>query len=280
MLINEKGCLPGSEVFWRIPTEEEETFLYYILAAGYYFCDFQYEILRSTYGKSCLFMLILSGTMGIDNMGYSQKAHANEVVLVNCEKKHHYYASPNVDFVYVFFKGINACDLVSHLIEKNDGCVFKTKNIHEIRKRFMTIITKQKNLCEIKSYEYAEFIYSLLCLLPEESDTPKEPEGYVSRAKMIIQKSLEKKITLEELSDGVGLSQSYFLRLFKEETGMTPMEYVAQKKIEASKVLLRTTDMTIQEVAFHLAYSSSSSFNNAFVSRVGLTPKKYREFPI
>ena len=64
-----------------------------------------------------------------------------------------------------------------------------------------------------------------------------------------------------------GLSKYHFLRLFKATYGLTPMEYVSQRRIERAQDLLRATNLTVTEVCMLVGFSSLG--RSAPVSRPG-----------
>jgi AraC-like DNA-binding protein len=72
------------------------------------------------------------------------------------------------------------------------------------------------------------------------------------------------------------ISKDHFIRLFKKETGMTPVQYISQKKIEKAQLLLVTEEMPIKEIAFLLSYEDHSYFNRLFKKITGETPQEYR----
>ena len=80
----------------------------------------------------------------------------------------------------------------------------------------------------------------------------------------------------DELSRQASLSPYYFAHLFKEETGISPIEYVAMTKINYAKNILKTTENSITEIADLLGYSSDASFINAFKKRAGISPARFR----
>ncbi len=88
---------------------------------------------------------------------------------------------------------------------------------------------------------------------------------------------LNSRITIKELADYTKLSPSYLSRLFKKELGISISDYIAEKKIEKAKNLLKYSDCTFIEIANYLAFSSQSHFIQTFKKAVGLTPKKYRD---
>jgi AraC family transcriptional regulator len=78
-------------------------------------------------------------------------------------------------------------------------------------------------------------------------------------------------ITLESWAGEIGMSQFYFARSFKATTGLSPYQYVIERKVFFAKVLLASR-LSVTEVAARLCFSSSSHFGAVFKERVGLTP--------
>jgi two-component system response regulator YesN len=81
--------------------------------------------------------------------------------------------------------------------------------------------------------------------------------------------------SLVECSDMVGMSPSYFSRLFKKEVGIAFVEYVMVCKVEKAKQLLRDTDRIVMEIAEIVGYSARN-LNRVFWRYVNMTPKQYR----
>lgn len=84
------------------------------------------------------------------------------------------------------------------------------------------------------------------------------------------------RITLQELSNYLNLSESYLSRLFKKEVGIPVSSYILNIKIEKAKNLLQYSEYTISDIANYLAFSSQSHFIQVFQKATGMTPRKYR----
>ncbi|MBE5943955.1 MAG: AraC family transcriptional regulator [Lachnospiraceae bacterium] len=91
-----------------------------------------------------------------------------------------------------------------------------------------------------------------------------------------IQDNLHTRITLDELSDLVGLSPAYLSRLFKKETGTSTRDYIRQLKLDAAKNMLVYSDFTPAQIASILAFPDQSYFTEVFHKYMGITPKKYQ----
>lgn len=100
---------------------------------------------------------------------------------------------------------------------------------------------------------------------------------HINACKEYIYSHIKERITIEDLSDELGVSASYLSRLFKKETGDSVSAYIRIQKIEKAKNLLRYSDYSIIDIANRLSFSSQSHFIQQFRESTGVTPKKYRD---
>ena len=91
-----------------------------------------------------------------------------------------------------------------------------------------------------------------------------------------IKRNYASKITLREISDYLYISQQYFCRIFKEETGQTPGGYITFVRIEESKKLLRNSHISIIDIPELVGFESQSYFTKIFKKETGFTPGQYR----
>ncbi len=92
-----------------------------------------------------------------------------------------------------------------------------------------------------------------------------------------IYEHLHERITVRDLAEYTGLSESYLSVLFKKETGNAISEYIMGRRIEAAENMLKFSDYSYAEIGMILAFSSQSHFIHAFKTHTGLTPKEYRD---
>lgn len=109
---------------------------------------------------------------------------------------------------------------------------------------------------------------------PQLAGAPDTATGAVTRACAIIE-SAEKTPTLQQLADAVGLSPSYFHRLFKKAVGVTPKQYAVQKRLERVRANIRQDD-TITDAIYNAGYESSSRFYETATPALGMKPSTYR----
>lgn len=82
---------------------------------------------------------------------------------------------------------------------------------------------------------------------------------------------------LEDLSRSCHVSGSHLSRLFRQETGMTFIDYLIRVRIHKASLFLTNTDLMVYEVANRVGYSSQHYFCAAFKRVTGLAPTEYRE---
>ncbi|MDE7219250.1 MAG: AraC family transcriptional regulator [Oscillospiraceae bacterium] len=92
-----------------------------------------------------------------------------------------------------------------------------------------------------------------------------------------IEMNLSKKIRAADLAALAGYSEYYITRKFKAETGFFINDYIKFAKMERAKLLLRSTDQTVLDIAEQLGFATRSYFSQAFRAITGMTPTQFRE---
>lgn len=111
------------------------------------------------------------------------------------------------------------------------------------------------------------------------------PPYYVSEAKFavankirkFIDRNIEKKLTLEFLSEELFISVPHIERVFKETFHITPSKYISQRKIDQVATLLITTNYSIEDIANRLAYTDAKYLSKCFKKAKGISPLQYRK---
>lgn len=83
-------------------------------------------------------------------------------------------------------------------------------------------------------------------------------------------------ISLSDLAERFYLSKEHLSRLFKKETGQNLFTYIMELKLKESKQLLKTTDMTLDDIAYHLGFSNGNYFSKVFKKNCDISPSEYR----
>lgn len=98
-----------------------------------------------------------------------------------------------------------------------------------------------------------------------------------NNVKSHISDNIDDNINLDELATKAGLSKFYFCRRFKEITGMSPYHYLIHCRMDKAKKLLKSSNLSITDIAFDTGYDNLSNFIRTFKKMVNITPKQYRK---
>mgnify|MGYP000013614795 FL=1 len=88
--------------------------------------------------------------------------------------------------------------------------------------------------------------------------------------------NLDKQLTLEDMAKSVNYSPTYLSTLFTQKSGMSPINYFNQLKIQKACQLLDFTDKKAKEIAFELAFNDPYYFSKVFTKYMHMSPKEYR----
>lgn len=103
-----------------------------------------------------------------------------------------------------------------------------------------------------------------------------DEEKIVNHARMIIRSSIESDISPQHIADELQISYSRFRKIFKEYTGIAPVQYQIQLKIERAKELLAVEKKSIKEISYELNFESCNYFSALFKEKTGFSPVEFR----
>jgi AraC-like DNA-binding protein len=92
-----------------------------------------------------------------------------------------------------------------------------------------------------------------------------------------VQENIHKNLTIRELADKACMSEPNFFRCFKQQYGITPVEYINQQRIHLSMKLLNNTIYSISDICFACGYNNLNYFLKVFKKATGDTPASYRK---
>lgn len=99
----------------------------------------------------------------------------------------------------------------------------------------------------------------------------------IRKTREFIRTNYKKKIKLLDISKAIYLSPYYLSHIFKRETGVTLMEYLAKVRIEEAKYLLENTSLNTTRIAFEVGYSDQSYFCKVFKKIEGISSYDYKK---
>lgn len=97
------------------------------------------------------------------------------------------------------------------------------------------------------------------------------------KVRAYIDSHLDTDIRLSDLAAIADLEASYFIRAFKSATGLTPYQFLLEKRIQHAARLLAETNMPIADIAYKSGFSNQSHLTSVFGKIMGTTPAVFRK---
>jgi AraC family transcriptional regulator len=133
---------------------------------------------------------------------------------------------------------------------------------------------------------FGEQVGNAIAMLLAKQYSVMRPEVYgnggqipTSRLKKVfdyVEAHLHQDIHLSDLASIAAMSPYYFARLFKNSTGVSPHQYVIQRRIDRAQQMLRASKTSIFEIGVRVGYADPKHFRTLFRREVGLSPNDYR----
>lgn len=99
----------------------------------------------------------------------------------------------------------------------------------------------------------------------------------IDEARNIMRQEIESGISSEQIAEKLGVSYSWFRKMFKQYVDVSPTQYLLNLKFLRSKELLDTTDLSITDIAYKLSFETASQFSTFFRKKEGIPPLQYRK---
>lgn len=149
----------------------------------------------------------------------------------------------------------------------------------EIRQLLRRLIYEQSQSQSIKWRAMKIYFAELLLILIRSKDEIKIKDANVLRAERLrkyIDTRYYEAINPDHIAIRVGLTPRHINTIFKEEYGVTPMQYLSSVRMEVAQKLLIETSKDIPSICFEIGFESLSTFYRLFKKLTKLSPNKYR----
>lgn len=272
----------ASSIHYYVPQPfGREQLLYYPVSVGYFDCKPSYSNNRNLF-SSYLLIVMLTGSLAYQTRKSRGVVRAGQVLLLDCNGPHSYAAQGRCSFTFIHFAGAQSKELYDE-IERTSGNLIQLPDpnvLHESIGEMLSCMREERRMNEGQT---SAMIYSMLMKLLENSGVSGEGgigNPMVDRAIQFIQTHLTDKLTVEEIAASTGYSSSYFSHMFTEETGLSPYQFVLKSRMDHAQQLLKTTRMSVQEIAFQCGFNSAANFCYTFKRATGVSAHEYRKRPL
>lgn len=283
MFYNEKGVLAPSAKYFLTPSGIARELFFYITRCGHYFCDNRYSYNGQTSEgqvssrRTFLLFYIRSGSMALRLDGRLYKASDHHAVLIDCRRPQEYYATSDLEFIWIHFDGANSRAFYEKIVQMRDK-VFAVHDGGVLFRAMHELVSDCGRAGGLPEIVRSQRMYAILCqLLLPRTAAGRYGASPVDRALDYIRLHLGEKLTIRDVADSVGLSPSHFSRLFHSATALSPYEYILLQRMDRAKTLLVTTTYSVKEIAYMVGYGNEATFTTAFSDKVGVSPRAYRK---
>lgn len=105
----------------------------------------------------------------------------------------------------------------------------------------------------------------------------KEIVEKIKMAKIMMQQDTTGETDLGHMANELNMSYSWFRKMFKQYTGLSPAQYQLQIKLEKAKALLVNSSLSIKQIAYRLGFESPNYFTTFFKNKTSLTPTAFKK---
>ncbi|WP_138752606.1 AraC family transcriptional regulator [Paenibacillus sinopodophylli] len=259
--------------------------IYQLFATGYQEIrdpDYYWDGMKRIDGPLYLLQYTVSGFGEFRVGSQTYNIQPGMAFLAEIPGDHHYGLPAGSDhwtFYFVLFRQRHLKEVWSELLEAVGATPTFEQSSAVVRA--LQVLYAEASMNRIQnSYQASALVYRLMMELLQASTAQLlERSGWpqpIKQAVAFMEAEYAHLQSLDDTAEAAGLSKYYFTRMFKRTTGISPMDYVTKLRIEKAVSLLRSSSLSVEEIAFAVGYASGSYFSKVFRSRIGFPPADFR----
>lgn len=182
---------------------------------------------------------------------------------------------------YVGFNGEMASRFLQHpLFSKNQPVLnpgIREELIDTYYKIFDLVHEEQPGFQQIASAMVVKLLGYLISFEKQKEFTGKKIAAIIEDARFKIRQNVDKQLDMEKMAEEYHIGYSYFRKMFKSYTGVSPHKYHLELKVMRAKELLLATDKSVKEISYELGFQTIHYFSRLFKEKVGKNPTDFRQ---
>ncbi|WMC12267.1 AraC family transcriptional regulator [Oceanimonas pelagia] len=211
-------------------------------------------------------VLPLRGVIQLEMAGFCGKVAPGECAVIRQGEQHHFTADTQARFV------VADLDALPPNLVGGERLVFA---VSPPLSRYLEFIEAQLEHQVNADIERA-MVATFAVLVAEQRLSPRL-DARIRQVLSHIERHLTEKMTLQRLAGVACLSETQLKKLFRQQVGLTVMQYVTQKRMDKARALIQHTDYSIQLVAELVGYTDLSAFSRRFSRHFGMTPTRFSQ---
>lgn len=138
---------------------------------------------------------------------------------------------------------------------------------------YLLEIKDKTTFMELRNWVVTKILYIASII---EGQKGQHVSKIIKQAKEYIDEHYQQELSLQQVSKEVAVSPQYFSKLFKEEIGVSFVEYLRNKRIEVAKEMLKAKTYSVKEICYEIGYNDPNYFSRLFKKLVGVSPTEYK----
>ena len=260
-------------------TEEAKRLPFYLDGIGHFECNEEYFTKRRGL-RNYLILFTRGGAGVVEYEGHTWQVCPGEALMLDCSRPH-YYHTRDADGWSLDWLHLNGASCATYygLVEKSGNHIHMHRT-EAFRHHFSTLYNMPEEQSFSASLTACRQLLSLVTeLLQSNTETVRATHAHESRMQAVLQyieENYHADISLDMLAALAHLSKFYFIHMFQEYMGATPMEYLSSYRLGQAKRLLLTSALSIAEISERVGLGDSSYFIRLFKHENRMTPGEYR----
>lgn len=248
---------------------------------GYFPTVEQHSVKRPEGAEQWILIFVHEGRGWYQSEGLRHPMQSNQVLLIPPGQSHAYGTDPAAPWsiFWFHFEGQGAVQLLAWLIDGPGIQTLPCRSPESLRRQFHAILSAiERGYHEHTLLELSRVLIHVLTLLhrnPRHEPERRQVERIESAMDQMRQE-INQPQPLRYYARAAGLSVSQFSYLFKQHTGISPMNYQTEVRMQRACEFLDTSEASIKEIAGQLGYEDPLYFSRAFKKCTGLSPSQYR----
>lgn len=257
---------------------ERKNSLHFRNEIGMYYCGKRVNTKHHSYGPEIrnhyLLVLVNSGEAILH--GKTEQRFGTHDLLIMCpDQRIHYDALTEWSISWVGLYGKTVEEYMNRLGVDGDHPILPIRLYSEVESVFTEIYERSEAMTFENDLEITGLLYRFFSLLFFNQNISQK-QDLIGTARKIIDYNYNTDLCVSELSESLGVSFAHFSRQFKQALGVSPKQYLLNKRIERAKYLLSSTDVSIGEISNSVGYEDPLYFSRIFKKETGTSPREYR----
>ncbi len=168
--------------------------------------------------------------------------------------------------------GLGTKSKIFNYIHNNDNSI--TNYLFSL---YNTSKSTPTNMYELLGYFYLIMDYLAQKYRNTKFDTITPQNMYFNKSISFINDNYANKITILDIANFLNIDRSYLYKIFKNEAGISPIQYLNNYRLEKARQMIPYSDFSITNIADAVGYYDYSHFCHAFQKKYGLTPGEFRK---